>query len=243
MIGFLLAIQFLTVFPIKIKRINDKDLAGSVKYFPLVGLLLGLFFAGLNKSLLILNFPEISANIILVVALVIITAGMHLDGLSDTADAFLSGKPKEEMLAIMRDSHVGVMGALSLISIILLKIGLLSSVSTSLKTIALLLMCVLSRWSVVLSMFLFDYARQEGKARAFMQGMNLKIFVFSSIIVFVLAFSIWQMKGLFALLIVAGCTYLGGRFASRKIGGITGDILGATIELMEIVTLLTVSIS
>ncbi len=243
MSSFLLALQFLTIVPLKIKEVSEKKIAGAMIYFPFVGLLLGLALSGINTLLLILNLSPLAVNIILAVTLTCLTGGMHLDGLSDTSDAFLSGKSRDEMLAIMRDPHIGVMGAISIISILLLKIGLLGAVAEPLKTTALLLACVLSRWSSVLAMFLFSYARKDGKARAFMQGMNLKIFAFSLIIVLVFAFAIWQLKGLLTLLIVAGCVYLGGKFASRKIGGITGDTLGAAIELTEIVTLFTVCIS
>jgi len=240
----LIALQFLTILPIKIKsEIQETDFGVSLLYFPLVGLLIGLILAGMNNLLFILNFKELSVNIILIVALAALTGGMHLDGLSDTSDAFLSGKSRDEMLAIMRDPHIGAMGVISIISILLLKVGLLGAVAAPLKTTALLLACVLSRWSSVLAMFLFSYARKDGKAKAFIHGMNLKIFVFSLIMVLVFAFAIWQLKGLLTLLIVAGCAYLGGKFVSRKIGGITGDTLGAAIELTEIVTLFAVCIS
>ena len=243
MVRFLLALQFLTIVPLKVKEVSEKNIAGAMIYFPLVGLLLGIALSGINALLIALNFSPPAANIILAVVLIGITGGMHLDGLSDTADAFLSGKSRDEMLAIMRDPHVGVMGAISIISILLLKIGLLGAVAAPLKTTALLLACVLSRWSSVLAMFLFPYARKDGKAKAFTQGMNLKIFVFSLIMVLMFAFAIWRLRGLITLLIVSGCVYLGGRFSNRKIGGITGDTLGATIELTEIITLFAVCIS
>lgn len=241
--SFLLALQFLTIVPLKIKEVSGKKIADAIIYFPFVGLLIGLALSGINALLSVLNFSPLAANIILVVALAGITGGMHLDGLSDTADAFLSGRPKDEMLAIMRDPHIGVMGVLSIISIMLLKIGLLTAAAQPLKTTALLLACVLSRWSSVLAMFLFPYARKDGKAKVFIQGMDLRIFAFSLFTVFIFAFTIWRSKGLFALLIAAGCAYLGGGFSHRKIGGITGDTLGATIELTEIITLFAVCIS
>jgi len=240
--SFLLALQFLTIIPIRIKEVSEKKIANAMMYFSFVGLVLGLVLSGINILLSILNLSALAANIILVITLAAITGGMHLDGLSDTADALFSGKSKDEMLAIMRDSHIGVMGVVCIVSTMFLKIGLLASVAGPLKTTALILMCVLSRWSSVVAMFLFSYARKDGKAKAFMQGMNLKIFVFSLITVLVFAFAIWRMKGLLSLLIVAGCTYLGGRFVSRKIGGITGDTLGAIIELIEVVVLFIVCI-
>jgi len=235
--SLILALQFLTVLPLKIRKFSEKKMASSMIFFPVSGLFLGLFLSGIGRLLLMLNFSPLALSIILVVALVILTGGMHLDGLSDTADAFFSGRPREEMLEIMRDSHIGVMGVLSLVSVMLLKIGFLFSVSAALKTTALLLMCVLSRWSAVLAMFLFEYARMEGKAKVFIRGINLKVFLSSLAMVILLAFAIWRLKGLLVLAIVAGCAYLLGSFSRRKIGGITGDTLGATIELTETVVL------
>jgi len=92
-------------------------------------------------------------------------------------------------------------------------------------------------------MFLFPYARSEGKARVFLEGMNAKIFFFSTIIAFICAWGIWQIKGLVIFLCIAGCTYLAGKFSTRKIGGITGDTLGANIELMEVISLFFVCVT
>jgi adenosylcobinamide-GDP ribazoletransferase len=241
--SLLLAFQFLTIIPLRIKEVSEKNLATAMIYFPFVGLILGALLALINTLLIILHLPALAISIILVVALIAMTGGVHLDGLADTADAFLSGKPKEEMLKIMRDSHIGVMGVLSLVSTILLKVGLFYSVNTSLKINALILMCILSRWSAVWMMFLFPYARQEGKARVFMEGMSAKIFILSTITAVFLAFLAWQIKGLLVLLIISGCTYLWGKIISRKINGITGDTIGAGIELSEIITLFAVCIA
>jgi len=242
MTSFLLAFQFLTTIPLKIKEISEQRIAASVIYFPLVGLFLGLFLLGISNLLSYLGFSYLASNVILVVILIIITGGMHLDGLADTTDAFLSGKSKEEMLNIMRDPCAGTMGVLSLICIILLKISLLTSINILFRPHALVLMCVLSRWSVVPVMFVFPYARREGKAGVFIKGMNLKILVLSTSAVIICAILTWQINGLIALLIILGFACVIGKFVSRKIGGITGDTLGATIEMTEIITLLTVCI-
>ncbi|MEI6832071.1 MAG: adenosylcobinamide-GDP ribazoletransferase [Candidatus Omnitrophota bacterium] len=243
MISFLLAMQFLTVLPLKVKQFNEKKIAWALVYFPVVGLFLGLILLGLNILLSILGISPEVVNIILVIVLIILTGGMHLDGLADTADAFLSGKTRKEMLEIMRDSHIGVMGVLALISTILLKVGLLSSVNFAAKPAALMLMCILSRWSAVLGMYFFSYARQEGKAKLFIEGISLKIFITSAIITIICAFVVMGLEGLIVLLIISIFTYMAGKFVSKKIGGITGDTLGATIELTEVVILLTVCIA
>jgi len=240
--SFLLALQFLTIIPVKIKYFDDKKLSQSMIYFPFVGLLLGLVLAGIGYLLCALNFQRFPIEIILIVSLIILTGGIHLDGLADTFDAFSSRKTEEEMLKIMRDSHIGVMGVLSLACIILLKIAFLYSISAPLKTVSLLLMCTLSRWSLVLAMFLFPYARNEGKAKAFIQGMNLKIFILSTIIALVCAFMIWQLKGLFIITIAAASAYITGKFINNKIGGITGDTLGAINELTEVIILFSICV-
>ena len=239
---FLIALQFLTIIPLKINHIDEKKISNSMIYFPVVGLLLGLVLAGVNNLLYNLNFQQLSVNIILVISLIFLTGGLHLDGLADTADAFLSRRNKEEMLKIMHDSHIGVMGVLSLVSIVLLKIALLASLNMHLKTTSLLLMCILSRWALVLSIALFPYARQEGKAKVFIQGINLKIFILSTVITMICAIAAWRIKGLLILLIAIVCVYITGKFINKKIGGITGDTLGAINELAEVIVLFGVCI-
>lgn len=241
--SFLLAVQFLTVLPLKAKQARGTRMCGALIYFPLAGLLIGLcLWAALLLSSE-LGLSEATVNIALVVLLAAITGGIHLDGLSDTADAFLSGKTKEEMLAIMRDPHVGVMGVLAVIADLSLKVGLLFSVKVPLKPAGLLLACVLSRWAAVWAIYLFPYARLEGKARGFFEGMGPKVLLLSTCIALTCTCAIWRLEGLMALLIVAGCTYLAGRAFVSRFGGITGDTLGAIVEMNELVVLTAVSLA
>lgn len=240
MTNFLLALQFLTIIPVKIKHINANRMSNSLVYFPAVGLLLGLFLAGMGCLLSYLNFERFSINIILVILLAILTGGLHLDGLADTLDAFLSRKSKEEKLKIMHDSNVGAMGVLGIASVILLKIAFLSSVTTPLKYLSLMLACILSRWSLLFTMFLFPYARNEGKAKVFIEGINRKIFFWATIITLIFVVLIWRIKGLLLFLMIIPCAYTMGRFIKERIGGITGDTLGATNELIEVIALFSI---
>lgn len=239
---FLIALQFLTITPIKIRSIDEKNMPGALPYFPLVGLLLGLILIGIDSFLLFLKFEQFYINIILVVSLIILTGGIHLDGLADTVDGLASRKNKEEMLKVMRDSNIGAIGALSLISILLLKITFLSSISISLKPASLILMLTLSRYSLVFSMFLFPYAREEGKAKAFIEGINFKVLFSATIIALGIAALAWQLKGLAIFGAAAISAYMIGRFINNKIGGITGDTLGAVSEIIETVVLLSIII-
>ena len=238
----LLALQFLTIIPIKIAKVDDKSIARSLIYYPLIGLLLGAILVAGLALLLVLNFLMMPVSIILVVLLIIFTGGLHLDGLSDTFDALLSRKPREEMLQIMRDSHAGVLGIVAVICVILLKIAILSSLSLASMTAGLLLMCVSSRWSMVFSIFLFSYARKDGKAKVFTEGITPRIFIFATIIGLACAGLIAKFGGIFVFGISALGAYVIGKFVSRKLGGITGDTLGAANEITEVVVLLCICI-
>lgn len=238
--NLLIAMQFLTIIPLKIKSVDEKDLSASLAYFPLVGVLLGLFLVGINNVLSILNFQEIILNILLVVSLLVLTGGIHLDGLADTFDALSSGRDKEEMLRIMRDPHVGVMGLLSVVSVLLLKISFLSSLNIGAKLAALVLSCTLSRWAQVFLMFFFPYARVEGKTKIFMQNINLKIVILITLVALCFSLLIMRLEGLYLILIVALSGYLICNSVKKKIGGITGDTLGAVSELIEVIVLLSI---
>ena len=238
MTSILLAFQFLTILPFKVKHLKDNALAWAVVFFPIIGLVLGSILAGANYFLASYGFNEIASNIILVVLLVLLTGGLHLDGLSDTSDALFSGKSKEEMLAIMHDSHVGAMGVLAIISALLLKIALLSVIGPELKVKALILMCVLARWSMPLSIYSFPYARHSGKAKTFVDGMNIWIFLVATLTALAITYFLAGLVGIMILGVTAACAYLAGIYIKSKVGGITGDTIGAVSELMEIAVLI-----
>ncbi|MFZ5799831.1 MAG: adenosylcobinamide-GDP ribazoletransferase [Candidatus Omnitrophota bacterium] len=231
------AIRFLTILPIGRKYSSETSLAAALTYFPLIGLIIGTLLAGLNVFLSAFGFSPLVSSLILVVAQMVITGGMHLDGLSDTFDALLSGKAKDESLEIMRDPRIGVMGVLSLISVILLKIGLLYELSGWAKINALILMCVLSRWAAVGQIFIFPYARNEGKAKVFFQNRRAMTAATATVFAMAVAAVVAGGLGIAALSVVAAGNYLWGKVVCRKLSGITGDTLGATIELTELITL------
>jgi len=142
----------------------------------------------------------------------------------------------------MRDPHIGVMGVLSIICILLLKTAFLSSLDIPSRNNSLILMCVLSRWSLVAAMFLFPYARKEGKAKVFMEGINLRIALLATALGLAVAFFIWKFSGILLFISTAAVALLICRFISRKLEGITGDSLGALNELAEVFILLFILI-
>ncbi|MFA5008511.1 MAG: adenosylcobinamide-GDP ribazoletransferase [Candidatus Omnitrophota bacterium] len=242
MISFLLALQFLTAIPVKVKKFSESKLAASMMFFPVIGFFIAILLIAINIFFLCFGFYNFIINIILVVALIAITAGMHLDGLSDTFDAICSAKSKERMLEIMRDSRCGVMGVLSIISVVLLKIAFLSSIKPMHKISALVLMCVFGRWVLVFMLYMFPYVREEGKGKIFSERINSKIFIMATIFSLSCALIFLATDGLAIMALAMLVAFLFGKFMLRKIGGITGDNLGAVCELVETAVLFAIAI-
>jgi len=240
--SFILALQFLTIIPVdKRVELREKEFSQALVYFPVVGLILGLLLSAMALILLV-RLDSFVVSCLIVTLLAVITGGLHLDGLADTFDALGSRKAKDEMLSIMRDSHIGTMGVVSLISVMLLKVGLLNALPCPQKIFALIMMCVASRFAMVAAMFLFPYAREHGKAKLFIDGANKKIFLIvlsiAALFVFIAGFWLGLLYMLVTVLVVCGfCRYI-----TVKIGGITGDVVGAVCELSEVLFLLLVAL-
>ncbi|HAJ56243.1 MAG TPA: adenosylcobinamide-GDP ribazoletransferase [Candidatus Omnitrophica bacterium] len=236
----LLALQFLSIIPIRIKSIQPKEINRCLIYFPVVGLLIGLLLAGINQ--LLSGFSGTASAVFLIVSLAILTGGMHLDGLADTFDAIAGGKNKDEILRIMKDPYVGTMGLLSIVCILMLKIALLADIAAQHRASSLVLMCVVSRWAMVFAIFKFTYARTEGKAKVFFEEKNTGLFVLATLITLSISTLSGITTGLTIFAMALATAYLTGIFISKKIGGITGDNLGAINELTEAGILLFASI-
>ncbi len=225
------------VIPVRIRDFRQEQMGAALVYFPVVGLLIGLFLALVSSVLILFGLPQVTVSIAVVVALAAVTGGMHLDGVADTADAFFSGKNKDEMLAIMRDPRVGALGVVSICCVLLSKVGLVNAFPAARSMYPLILMGVLSRWSLVMAMFIFPYARREGRASSFMQGMSPARFWIATVTALVCAVMIGKMQGACCMAVTAVSTYIAGRRIQKKIGGITGDTLGAVCEMNEIIIL------
>lgn len=240
--SFLLALQFLTRIPVKIRNFDSAAIGRSSIYFPAIGALLGLILAGADYALGFLGCDNLSASAVEIVLLIILTGALHLDGVADTCDALLSGKNKEEMLAIMRDPHAGAMGVTGVVSVILLKVAFLSSLFGSVRIAALVLMCAFGRWAMVCSMATAPYARSDGKAKALLDGVNLRTTLIAGGLAAAIAAIAWQFTGLILFAVTTGVTVAITVFMKRRFGGITGDTLGATNESIEILTLFLICI-
>ena len=242
--GFLVALQFLTIVPVRLKElVTEKDLSKSVVWFPVVGLILGAVLCLVNMVANSILPPMVVKGLVLT-ALILLTGALHLDGFADTCDGFFSGKGREETLAIMRDSRLGTMGVIGLILLLLLKFALLVSLPTGrVGVAALLLMPAIGRWAMVVIGYLTPYARKSSGKGSFhaSDSVNYRDLIKATFITFIVSLVLIGFRAILLAILVMIAVYLlilGIRwFSLRKVGGITGDVSGAAGELSEVLTL------
>lgn len=245
--GLLLAMQFLTRIPITIRgKVEEKQIARSMSFFPLVGLILGLCTAGIYQAVAYLTGASVG-NLAAIAFIVIITGNMHLDGLMDTADGIFSGRTREGMLEVMKDSRVGAHGVAAGVLALLAKFVLLGQItSVNLKLVALIVIPLLSRWTQVYGAALYPYARKNGGKSGFTDLVGRRELFWSSITVILAViallglqygFLVGAIKGLIVFIAVFSASTLLGKYFTKKLGGVTGDTLGATTECVELMVL------
>ena len=241
---FLVAIQFFTRIPAPAGPYEKDSLARAVKFFPVVGLLIGLGSA-LLCSLLAPHLPLMVVALLVVIYLVVITGCFHEDGLADAADGFGGGWEREKVLAIMRDSRIGSYGATALIFSLLARVLLIASLPATRAAAYLIVAPVLSRWTTLPLSFYLPSARERSDDQIDGQGARIarlttggSLMLGSSFTAFVV-FALLRFRGFVPVLVSAGVTLLTGLYYNRRIGGITGDCFGATNQLAEIAVYLS----
>ncbi len=228
------AIRFLTVFPLPGKLgTTTEELASSIGFFPLTGALIGCV-AALAAFLLQLFLPPLVSAVLLVCLLAACSSALHLDGLADTADGFFSSRPQQRILEIMRDSATGAMGVIVLVLVLLCKTACLGTMDFSRLSAAVFLMPLAGRVAILLLMALQPYARSEGGlATLFYAKSTKRSAVFGTLFFALFAFSFAGLRGGVTVLAVVMLSFVFGRYCRRRIGGATGDTLGAVSELAE----------
>jgi len=144
----------------------EEELAGSVPFFIVVGVLTG-FAAASTAWLLSLFAPPLVTGAIIVIILLAVSGCLHMDGLTDTADGFLSSRPKDRILEIMKDSHIGAMGVIAALGVILLKFSSLSSLQRVELCSVVFLMPVAGRSAIVIQIAVLPYVRPGGLGSVF----------------------------------------------------------------------------
>ena len=238
-------IQFMTRIPIPIDVGLDEDFHKSTIYFPIVGLVLGICYMLVAKIGLALFNPYITAVLVLA-SEVILTGGLHIDGLGDSFDGLYSYRDKEKILEIMKDSRLGTNGLLAIVIVFLLKVGFLNSLIEQNILWPILTMPVVARSMQIVASYKTRTPREKGMGNIFIGKVSTSYLI--GVIVLMLGInlgSIYLMEGqmLYAiqiptLLIMVVGVKLFVRSVYKKIDGITGDILGCICELSELVYLI-----
>lgn len=236
---FLRALSFLTVLPAgRFQVSGERDLARSMAFFPLVGLVVGLLLV-LGYYLLSLFLPRPLVLWLIIGLLAFLTGGLHLDGFADTTDGLASGGPREKILEVMRDSRIGAFGVIGLILLIGAKYLALDQMPDASIYYSLILMTVMGRNSMVWVCYRSAYARPgEGLAKPFTENLAVREIILSSISALGIGLLLAGLKG---VLVFIGTVLfsLGYRlFFLKGLKGVTGDILGAANELAELISLI-----
>ena len=236
---FVAALQFLTVLRVRRAMPSMDDVARAQMLFPAVGLLLGLALVAVDRAA-VRALPPQSVDVLLVVALVVLTGALHLDGLADAADGLLGGRDAEHRLAIMRDPHAGTFAIVAVAAVLALKWAGLAALPADVRVEALVLTPCLARLAMVVCTAAFPYARPEGLGAGFRTHARPAA-IAGGVTAGVACVLLLGAGGLLPLAFGVACGLAVGAFASRMIGGVTGDVYGGTAEITEALTLLFIA--
>jgi adenosylcobinamide-GDP ribazoletransferase len=225
------SIGFLTVFPVPQVAMSPTHTQRSLALFPLIGACIGALLGGLGIVLShILPAGPIAA--VLIAAGALVTGGLHLDGLMDTADGLCGDRTPEQRLTIMRDSRVGAFGAITGGVAILAQFACLSELTGHARFTALVVAATMSRWAMLLALVIFPAARTSGVGAAFHAAATRTAGIVGTLFVILLALVSGRL-GVIALvastIAVLGC----GHLLTRRLGGLTGDSYGAIAVVTE----------
>jgi len=234
--SLLAAFAFLTRFPVgKFVACDASGVALSAGWFPLVGNFLGLVYS-LAAALVKDHLPVGVVAVLLVILDALLTGALHADGLADTADGFGGGKDREDTLRIMRDHSIGSYGGVALALLVALKVTAYAALLSRGNWIpAVILIPALGRWSMLLLTAALPYARPS---ESVIDGMGKRSLLWGTAVILPALAVAASLRAWIALGAVAAVSVIFGLYCRRRIGGITGDTLGANLQLSESAALL-----
>lgn len=236
------AIGFLTIIPLGTKKnLSSNDFRSIARWFYIVGFILPVPFIFFYHYVLVNTFFGINfiPSILAVGYMAIVTGGLHLDGLADTVDGLFGGKTPEQRLQIMRKSDVGSFGIIAIVLILLFKFAVFASVyNIHFIIIMLPLSAMIGRWAMVFAAGISRYARENGTGEGFVNAISYQQAIPLTLPPLIITVLLTYYAGLIIFGVVAVFVLISVYYCKEKIGGLTGDTLGAICEVSEALTLL-----
>lgn len=239
MSGLLVALRYLTLVPLPGAHVGPGALGRAAGWFPVVGLVLGAFLLAVDVLARVI-FPPLLAALVVVGAWKLATGGLHLDGLADCADG-LGGPDPEGRLAIMRDARIGAFGTAVLILVLMLDAVALSGIGTASRWRVLLVVPAIARAAPALLGRVLPVARPNGLGAAFHAGLGATPAAMALAVAFAAAVAALGLLGVIVVCAAWLVALLVGSVMTGRLGGVTGDVHGAAIEIAELTALLTVA--
>ncbi len=222
------ALQFITILPLG--KVESYDPPKMAPYFPLVGILLGLLVALFDAVVIRFWAPPVAA-LLDVILLAVLSGAFHIDGLGDTADGLLSPRSKDEALEIMKDSRLGTMGLVAILFGLSLKWGGIASLNAH-RTVLLIVVPAYARAAILFGMRYLPYGRVDGTGKPFFsEKISVKHFwglIFPIGLSLIIGLKAIWLNLTFVIIIVLIIF-----FYKKRMGCITGDMLGAMVEITE----------
>ena len=227
--GFLSAVQFITILPWG--GVEKFDPQRMVPYFPLVGIALGVLVA-LFDTVAVSLWGKTVASLLDVIFLTVLTGAFHIDGLGDAADGLLGQRPKEKILEIMKDSRLGTMGLVAIVAGLSIKWAGITGLDAN-RSLLLIIVPAYARAGMLFGMRFLDYGRPAGGTGAGFFKDELKPSAFWGLAVPVLFSILLGWQAIWLIICFAAITAGIIRYYQRRLGCITGDMLGAMTEILE----------
>ena len=239
--AFCSAVTFLTRVSLRFGNVNHQLYGQSLAYFPVVGLLVGLFAAAVYL-ISIMFWGHSIAVALTMISTIVLTGGFHEDGLADTADGLGGGWSQEDKLRIMKDSVLGTYGNLALVMCLLTKFAALSALPADLVPVTLVCAHVLGRWSTLPLLRYCPYlGGEQGTGMAFADSMTDQSVLGGTLVAGAVLLLFSPINTLILLGITLLMLILCRQFLLRNLGGITGDTLGACNQVLELTVYLVVA--
>ena len=243
--AFFIGLQFLTrISIVRQDQWTAEDFGRSVKWFPLIGAVLGAIYAAFAYAFYswlpargIVLPPHLTAAVLLILS-PLMTGGLHCDGFMDTMDGVFSGRSRERMLEIMKDSCTGSNAVFCFVVLMFVEFAVLLDMPKNVVVPAVFVMPIVARLMMVVGIALFPYARPDGLGKAFAQYAGRSTVWFASLCTLALLLPLGRLAWI-SLPVSAAFTMFFANYVQKRLGGLTGDVYGAIATLNEGLVLLT----